>query len=322
VTADAVRIVSGGSVSQAPEIDVAGFEHSIVAGDTSPTLLDGTDFGGILATTDSPIHTFTIRNTGNGVLNLSGSPGAQLSGPNPGDFVVVTQPAATVAPGETTTFDVMFHPTTTGQRQAVVSITSNDANEGLYQFAVEGVGTDGPIGVPLAQNFTLPVDVNADSLVTPRDALIVINELLQQSVDNASAAPLAAPAAATSAIAAYYPDVDGNGMVSPRDALMVINYLLDPPVPSSVTPAAVAAPSALPAVQVFVVDEAISQVTQPAAAVTSGPIAVTDSQSAAGSPRETSATLLTPSSVEALFAASDETESEDELELELEWQFD
>ncbi len=47
VTADAVRLVSGTTISQAPEIDIAGFEHSISDGDTSPEFADATEFGSV-----------------------------------------------------------------------------------------------------------------------------------------------------------------------------------------------------------------------------------------------------------------------------------
>ncbi len=304
VTADAVRIVSAGSITQAPEIDVAGLEHSIGAGDTTPSIADGTNFGETLITTDGAVHKLTITNTGNADLVLTGSPAVQLSGTNPGDFVVVSQPSGTVVPGGSTTFDVMFHPTATGPRQAVVSIANNDGNEGLYQFVIGGTGSATVPGASPLQNTALPVDVNADSLVTPRDALIVINELLRSTVSQASVVP----AAATASSATYFPDVDGNGVISPRDVLMVINYLLVPP-----TAQPVAAPAAAPAVQAFVVDEAIGEVVEPEPALVasaSTPLASTATKTAVPAGENE---LLVASSVEAAFAADDSDEAEDEF---------
>jgi hypothetical protein len=237
VTADAVRLVAGTSISQAPEIDVAGFEHSISDGDATPTFADATEFGAVGALTNSLTHSFSIRNTGNAPLHLSGNPPVQISGVNASDFTVLSQPATTVAPGATTTFQIMFHPSATGLRQAAVSIASDDASESLYDFVIQGTGgTTGGAAAPLTQlaaNPLLPLDVNVDGLVSPLDLLIVFNTLLQTNapVENAVAAPMAAELTATPSAALveqrqYFVDVNGDGIVSPLDALLVVNHLL------------------------------------------------------------------------------------------------
>ncbi len=65
------------------------------------------------------------------------------------------------------------------------------------------------------QNLRNPLDVNSDSLVTPLDALLIINDLnLNQS--HAVPQPIDRPP---------FLDVNGDLWVSPLDALMVINYL-------------------------------------------------------------------------------------------------
>lgn len=140
VIADAIRIVKDGIVVQSPEMDVASFGRSIGSGDTTPALEDGTDFGTTASLTNSLTRTFTISNTGNAALNLSGSPRVQISGLHPQDFTVVAQPAASVAAGQSTTFQLMFDPTALGLRQAVVSIANNDDSEHPYTFLVHGVG--------------------------------------------------------------------------------------------------------------------------------------------------------------------------------------
>ncbi len=141
VIADAIRIVSDGIAPQIPEMDVAGFDRSIADGATTPSFDDGTDFGGIASTTGSATHTFTITNTGNADLHLTGSPAVEITGVNPQDFTVISQPATTIAAGATTTFQVMFHPTTTGPRQAIISIANDDGNEQPYTFEVQGSGS-------------------------------------------------------------------------------------------------------------------------------------------------------------------------------------
>src|SRR5205814_1667830 len=94
------------------EIDVRGNNKSIADGDTTPSTLDGTDFGGATVSTGSVTRTFTIENTGTLPLNLTGSPLVQLG--NTTNFSVVALPSASVDPGSSTTFQVQFAPTTDG----------------------------------------------------------------------------------------------------------------------------------------------------------------------------------------------------------------
>ncbi|MFM8172372.1 MAG: dockerin type I domain-containing protein [Pirellulaceae bacterium] len=86
---------------------------------------------------------------------------------------------------------------------------------GLQSAAVDLVFADDDL--PIWQNPLLPTDIDGDGRVTPRDALLVINQLnlrgqgpLVPGVD-----PIAPP----------YLDASGNGLLEPLDALLVINYL-------------------------------------------------------------------------------------------------
>ncbi len=274
VIADAVRIVPNGIPAPVPEIDVAYLADSIDDEETEPTASEGTAFGNVLLFTDSPVHTFTIRNTGNAPLQLTGSPRVQVLGDDAGEFVVVNQPAAVVAPGATTSFSIVFRPAADGLRQAVVSIDSNDLDEGEYRFAIEGVGTDGDADSPAAQNFAQPLDVDGNLLVSPKDLLIVFNALLRQNGSSLEVSPLvstsAAAGAASTASPGHYLDVDGNGILSPRDALLIVNHFL--------RGAEDAAPQATPAssavvdgsarqVQVFAVDQAIGELAETDSAI-------------------------------------------------------
>ncbi len=142
VIADAIRIVADGIGAQVPEMDVSAFDTSIGDGASAPQFADGTDFGTLPATTGATTHTFTITNTGNADLHLSGSPHVAISGAAAQDFTVVTQPADTVAPGRTTTFQIMFHPSAAGVRQAFISIANDDSSESNYSFEIGGTGAD------------------------------------------------------------------------------------------------------------------------------------------------------------------------------------
>jgi hypothetical protein len=133
-----------GSGGISPEIDVLGSATSIPDGDTTPAAGDDTDFGSADIGGATVTRTFTIRNTGSGALALSGTPRVIVSGANAAEFKVVVLPAASVAAGAATTFQVRFDPAAVGTRAATISIANNDADEKPYNFAVQGTATSAP----------------------------------------------------------------------------------------------------------------------------------------------------------------------------------
>ncbi len=145
VVADAIRVVSGGIGPQSPQMDVSGGGQSIAdstAGPAAAALFsNGTDFGSVAAFSSSFINTFTITNTGNADLLLTGAPRVSISGANASDFTVVSQPPSTIAAGTSATFQVMFHPGAVGERTAVLSIPDNDPTQAPYTFNIVGTGT-------------------------------------------------------------------------------------------------------------------------------------------------------------------------------------
>lgn len=126
-----------GSVSLvAPEINIKQSTTSYISGSTYA-------FGNQIATTSSSVTTFTIENTGNATLNLSGSPKVAISG-NTSEFTVdQTSTASTVAASATTSFTVTFNPTSTGAKSAAISIANDDAtgSESPYVINLTGTGT-------------------------------------------------------------------------------------------------------------------------------------------------------------------------------------
>jgi hypothetical protein len=140
VIADAIRLVRDGISTPVPEMDVAAFGRSVSTGDTTPAIEDGTDFGLVASQSNSVTHTFTVANNGNAALHLTGLPRVQVSGNHAGDFTVVTQPGATVEAGYGAMFQIQFHPSAEGLRQALISISNNDDNEQPYTFYVQGIG--------------------------------------------------------------------------------------------------------------------------------------------------------------------------------------
>lgn len=96
------------------------------------------DFG----TTDvgNPItRTFAVVNEGTADLTLDTF---TVVGTNPGDFTVdTTNTTSPLAPGENTTFQITFNPTTTGTREAQVRFTHNSAAVfSPFLFNLGGVG--------------------------------------------------------------------------------------------------------------------------------------------------------------------------------------
>ena len=129
------------------EIDVQGNSVSIVDGDVFPTVADHTDFGSVDIVNTTFIRTFTIENTGTDTLNLSGTPLVSVSGTNAAELTISTPPAASVAPGASTTFDVQFDPAGQGLRVAVLSIENDDTDEDPYDFFIQGTGIEPEMSV-------------------------------------------------------------------------------------------------------------------------------------------------------------------------------
>jgi hypothetical protein len=71
---------------------------------------------------------------------------------------------------------------------------------------------------PLLQNPDNPLDVNADGMVTPLDALLVINHL-NQPQDGEAEASSASPSTS------FFGDVSGDDVISPIDVLLLVNWL-------------------------------------------------------------------------------------------------
>ena len=83
-------------IGTAPEINITGNGTTIVDGDTTPTTADFTDFGSV-ATGSNFSRTFTIQNTGNSNLNLTGSsPYVAISGVNAVDYSVTAIPTTPI----------------------------------------------------------------------------------------------------------------------------------------------------------------------------------------------------------------------------------
>ncbi|GEP45379.1 choice-of-anchor D domain-containing protein [Brevifollis gellanilyticus] len=102
-------------------------------------LLDGTAsvaFGSQEVATTAT-KTFTIKNTGTGVLNVIG---VSFTGADADDFSATAPGSTVAATNGSTTFDVTFSPLGAGDREAVMHIASDDADEGSFDIQVTGKG--------------------------------------------------------------------------------------------------------------------------------------------------------------------------------------
>lgn len=129
-----VRVSSGVPVQ---EIQVSGLGAVIFSdGQTALSTTDGTimrevQVGGTRATS------FTISNVGTGPLTVS-----SVTSSNP--LFTITEVPTALAAGTGETFKVRFTPTSSGQHHTIITITSNDADESPFTFALRGVATAAP----------------------------------------------------------------------------------------------------------------------------------------------------------------------------------
>jgi hypothetical protein len=123
-----------------PAIDIRGNGKLIVSGDSTPSLLDGSDFGSLGVGGGTKDQTFTIENPGDTALVLTGAPPVSITGPQAADFTVTSPPSASVAAGGSANFTVRFHPSVRGLRTATLNIANNNPSDNPYTFALQGAG--------------------------------------------------------------------------------------------------------------------------------------------------------------------------------------
>ncbi|MDP1579159.1 MAG: choice-of-anchor D domain-containing protein [Candidatus Didemnitutus sp.] len=120
-----LAVVSGPPVPDIAVFDGSGADPAAERQHGSGRVFPDTALGA-----SSVAHLFTIKNVG--TATLSGLSLTQ-TGAHAGDYVVdVTGLAASLEPGATTTFSVVFSPTASGFRAAAVQIASNDPVENPF----------------------------------------------------------------------------------------------------------------------------------------------------------------------------------------------
>jgi hypothetical protein len=140
-----LTFLNPGTLSSNPEIAVLGNNILITDGDQTPNIVDYSDLGNGNVN-GNLTRTFTIQNTGAGPLPIYS---IGITGANASEFTItspLTFPVVVPANG-TQTITVKFTPTTTGVRNAVLNINTNDIDETRYDFAIRGTGVVPEINV-------------------------------------------------------------------------------------------------------------------------------------------------------------------------------
>lgn len=122
-----------------PEVGLSGLGNNILDGDTTPTTVDGTDFGNLLIGSSS-FTDFIISNTGTAPLNLTGAaPYVIITGTDAAQFTLTTPPSTPISSsGGTSTFRITYNPTVGGTHQARIVFDNDDGNESPYDFNIIG----------------------------------------------------------------------------------------------------------------------------------------------------------------------------------------
>ena len=158
-----------------PEIDVQGNSNSILDGSTTTSGSNFTDFGSSNISSGTVIQTFSILNTGNAPLALTGNPKIAIFGTNASDFSVTQLPTSPVAAtAGTTTFQITFDPSSSGVRTATVSIASDDSNENPYDFSIIGVGLTPPTATSNAATSITSYSATLNGLVNANNESAVV----------------------------------------------------------------------------------------------------------------------------------------------------
>jgi len=128
-----------------PEIGVLGTNGLLILdGDATPDVADGTDFGSADVATGLVTRTFGITNSGTATLTISG---VTTGGTHASDFSIITFPASVDA-GTRSNLVIQFNPATNGLRTATIIVNNTDADESVFDFAVQGTGTSAPPSTP------------------------------------------------------------------------------------------------------------------------------------------------------------------------------
>ncbi len=132
--------------SPAPEVNVTCYGNTLLTGDTTPTVGEGTEFAPSYAPMSTLLTTlqitYYIQNLGGLPLNISN---VTITGAHASDFTISGAVPSGAIPAASATistkqFVIIFDPSAAGLRTARVNIFSDDSNENPYWFDIQGYG--------------------------------------------------------------------------------------------------------------------------------------------------------------------------------------
>jgi hypothetical protein len=113
-----------------PDASLRG-QVAISSGDVTPTVAKNTDFGAHLVGSGDELRGLVLFNVGTGTLEIS-------SVTSSSNFFRARSLGNSIAPGGRDPFTLVFSPNEVGVHTAMITIFSNDPDEGAYTFAVRG----------------------------------------------------------------------------------------------------------------------------------------------------------------------------------------
>ena len=115
-------------------VSITGNGQTIANGDTTPSTIDGTDFGSIAFAQDGPVRTFTFTNNAGSSIDIT-----VITVPT--GFVLVHPPQPTLAPHTQTTFSIQLDNSTVGTKTGKVSIATSSTAGNPIVFTITGAVT-------------------------------------------------------------------------------------------------------------------------------------------------------------------------------------
>jgi Abnormal spindle-like microcephaly-assoc'd, ASPM-SPD-2-Hydin/Protein of unknown function (DUF1573) len=133
-------------LAQAPDIALRGgtaFAEDILDGDITPREADGTQLGFVAVSNQSVTRTFQMRNAGNLPLTLNSVTSTNAQ------FTIAGFTVGTILAGGQVNLDITFDPSSVGLKTGTINISTNDPNEAIFNFRVEGFGTNSSPAISL-----------------------------------------------------------------------------------------------------------------------------------------------------------------------------
>jgi thiol-disulfide isomerase/thioredoxin len=123
---------AGGDEEPIPLLEVNNGAESLIYGSAAIS------FGNVAIGENSEERTIVIGNLGDAPLTRLY---ASLGGMHASDFEIIGALPASIAPGESATFTMLFQPTARGKRNALLRIVSNDSTQNPFDISLTGNDT-------------------------------------------------------------------------------------------------------------------------------------------------------------------------------------